>query len=88
MWNCDNWMGGFQNGTGRFFMGFSPFGGLLILVFIVLVIYLLFKIVKSFTPASKATSDKNDSLGILKNRFARGEITQEEYRHMYEILKP
>lgn len=87
MWNCNGWMGGGPYGIGKFFMGFGPFGGLLGLLLFILVIYLLFKIVRSFIPTSKATSDKNDSLVILKNRLAKGEITQEEYSRMYEILK-
>jgi putative membrane protein len=80
-------MGGGPFGIGKFFMGFGPFGGLLSLLLFILVIYLLFKIVRSFIPTSKATSDKNDSLVILKNRLAKGEITKEEYSRMYEILK-
>ncbi len=35
---------------------------------------------------SKADPDKQDSLAILKNRFAKGDITQEEYKRMKEIL--
>lgn len=80
-------MSGGSHGISKFFIGFGPFGGLLSLLFFILVIYLIFKIVRSFLPTSKATSDKNDSLLILKNRLAKGEITQEEYSRMYEILK-
>jgi putative membrane protein len=71
---------------GKFFMGFGPFGGLLSLLFFILVIYLLFKIVRSFIPTPVSTSDRNDSLEFLKNRFARGEITEEEYLQMSEVL--
>ena len=87
MWNCNNWMGWVPNGIGKYFMGFGPFGGLLSLLLFILAMYLIFKIVRSFIPNSKATSDKNDSLRILKIRLAKGEITQEEYSRMYEILK-
>ncbi len=87
MWNCNNWIGGGSYGIGKFFMGFGPFGGLLSLLIFILMIYLLFKIVRSFIPKTHATSDRNDSLGILKNRFAKGEITQEEYHRMHEMLK-
>ncbi|WP_394713390.1 SHOCT domain-containing protein [Desulfogranum marinum] len=33
-----------------------------------------------------ANPDRHDSLTILKNRFAKGEISQEEYSRMKEIL--
>lgn len=71
----------------NFFMGFGPFGGLFSLLIFILFIYLLFKIIRSFFPMANASTDKNDSLEILKNRLAKGEITQEEYRRMYEMLK-
>lgn len=80
-------MGGFPHGIGSYIMGFGPLGGVLSILFFVLVIYLIFKLVKSLIPSPKATSDKTDSLRILKNRFAKGEINQEEYSRMYEILK-
>lgn len=81
-------MGGTPYGIGKYFMSFGPFGGLLTVLFFIFVIYLLFRIVKSFIPpTSEAKSDRNDSLMILKNRFARGEINHEEYRQMFEILK-
>ncbi len=86
MWNCNNWIGGGPYGIGKFFMGFGPFGGLLSLLIFILVIYLLFKIVRSFIPNSEATSDKKDSLVVLKTRFAKGEVTQEEYHRMRKIL--
>jgi putative membrane protein len=80
-------MGWVPNGIGKYFMGFGPLGGLLSLLLFILAIYLIFTVVRSFIPNSKAISDKNDSLRILKNRLAKGEITQEEYRRMHEILK-
>ena len=87
MWNCDNnWMSGIPFGVGKFFMWFGPFGGLLGLLLFILVIYLIFKIIRSFIPKSNATSDKYDSLGILKSRFANGDISLEEYQRMKKIL--
>lgn len=80
-------MGGFPRGIGSYIMGFGPLGGVLSILFFVLVIYLIFKIVKSFFPPHRASLDNKDSLRILKNRFAKGEINQEEYSRMYEILK-
>ena len=86
MWNCNTWAGGLPYGMGKFFMGFGPFGGLLSLFFIILLIYLAVRTVRYFIPSPNASSDRNDSLGILKNRLAKGEISQEEYHRMREIL--
>jgi putative membrane protein len=86
MWNCNTWAGGPYHGMGKFFMGFGPFGGLLSLFFVLLLIYLAVRTVRSFIPSPKASSDREDSLGILKNRLAKGEISQEEYHRMREIL--
>lgn len=86
MWNCANWMGDIPFGIGRFFMWAGPFGWVLGLLFFLMIIYLSFKIVNSFIPRSNAVSDKYDSLGILKTRLARGDISQEEYQRMREML--
>jgi uncharacterized membrane protein len=86
MWNCNSWLGGFPHGIGKYFMGLGPFGGLLGLLFFILAIYFLFKIVRSFISNPEATTDKKDSLVILKTRFAKGEITQAEYHRMHTTL--
>ena len=86
MWNCYNWGAGLPFGLNNFFMGFGPFGGLLGLAFFVLIIYLIAKLVMSLFSKPTANPDWQDSLTILKNRFAKGEITQEEYNKMREIL--
>lgn len=86
MWNCSNWGTGLPFGLGNIFMGFGPFGGLLGLVFFILIIYMIAKLVISLFSKPTANTDRQDSLTILKNRFAKGEITQEEYDRMREIL--
>mgnify|MGYP001595821524 CR=1 FL=1 len=86
MWNCGNWMEGMPYGVGRLFMWAGPFGWVLGLLFFLLIIYLSFKIVKSIIPSSNADSDKYDSLGILKTRLARGDISQDEYQRMRDML--
>jgi putative membrane protein len=86
MWSCGSWLTGFHSGFGNFFMGFGPFGGVLRLLLVILVISLVVKLIMSIGPKPNATPDKKDSLGILKNRLAKGEITQEEYHRMRETL--
>ena len=85
MWNC-GWMGGLPLGIGNLFMGFGPMGGLFGLLILVLVIIFIVKLIRSATASPRAASDKSDSLGILKTRFASGEITEEEYKRMSDLL--
>jgi putative membrane protein len=70
---------------------FLPWGGFLsLLIWIVIILALVLvvvKIFKSLNGDSVSRSDRNDSLDILKVRFAKGEITQEEYVKMKKILE-
>ena len=86
MWNCGNWTVGLPFGLGKYFVGFGPFGGILGLLLFFIVLYFIIKLVMSFLPKPNADVDKNDSLEILKNRFAKGEISPEEYQRMRELL--
>ena len=89
MGNCDGWLTGVYPGAGTFLVGFGPFGrimGLLISIVLIVLIYKIFKELKPSSNAASAASDKHDSLMILKSRFARGEISLEEYQRMKEIL--
>lgn len=86
MWNCGNWGIGLPFGLGKYFAGLGPFGGILGLLLLLVILYFVIKLVLSFLPKTNADLDKNDSLEILKNRFARGEISPEEYQRMRELL--
>ena len=86
MWNCNNWGVVLPFGLEKFFMGFGPFGGLLGLALFIFTIYAIVKLVMSLFSKPNNNMDRHDSLTILKNRFAKGEITQEEYSRMREIL--
>lgn len=86
MWNCGNWGAGLPFNLGKYFMGFGPFGGLLSLLLFILLLYVVIKIIMSLKPKPNVIPDRQDSLGILKNRLRKGEITQEEYHRMREIL--
>jgi len=86
MWNCGNWGAGLPFGLGNFFMGIGPLGGLLGLLLFLLLVYVMIKLTISMVPKPNGATDKHDSLDILKNRFAKGEITQEEYHRMRKIL--
>ena len=72
----DNW-----NYMGH--MGFHQ-GGFMFWVIAILVVFLLVKIFKDNKKVHKNSED--ESLQILKNRFARGDITEEEYSSKKSIL--
>lgn len=54
------------------------------LIILLLLIYFVIRLSKSST--TKETKDSSDPLEILKERFARGEITEEEYQNMKNVL--
>ncbi|QGY41445.1 hypothetical protein GM415_15410 [Pseudodesulfovibrio cashew] len=82
MFNC-NW--GFMNSFGHGF-GMGGFGFIFNLLFIGLLAYLVYKIIKRVS-RSDGRQDRNDSLEILKRKYANGEINSEEFNRMREILK-
>jgi putative membrane protein len=86
MWNCDGWLTGGYPGAGNFPFGVGTFGGIMGLLIIIVLLVLLYKLFKALTPGTNAASDKNDSFMILKSRFARGEISLDEYQRMKGVL--
>lgn len=86
MWKCDGWLAGIFPGTGNLLSGFGPFGGIMGVLLIIVLIGLIYKLFRESRPGTNAASDKHDSLKILKARFARGEISLEEYQRMREFL--
>ena len=86
MWNCGNWAVGLPFGLSKYFIGLGPFGGILGLLLLFIILYFIIKVIMSFLPKSNADVDKYDSLDILKNRFAKGEITEDDYQRMRELL--
>ncbi len=81
MWGCNT----IASGMGHWIFGGGIIGfgiTVLILALIVLVLIQLYKSGKKSTPCA----DTMDSLKILKTRFAKGEITEQEYLKMRDIL--
>lgn len=66
--------------------GFQGSGTMIISMFIFwgLLLVLGFYLIKSFVNGNRNTDQ--DSLAILKNRLAKGEITEEEYDRLKEKL--
>jgi putative membrane protein len=77
MWNC-NW------GPPIFHSGIV--GILINVMMLVTIIYIAVLIIRSFLSKGKTNKDTSDSLEIVKRKFALGEITEEEYHRMNDIL--
>ena len=87
MWGCDyipflgrsSWAG-----------GFFPGGILYLLVLGLIVLFFVYAAVRIFKAVTAERSgshrDRNDSLAIIKVRFAKGEISSEDFNKMKQIL--
>lgn len=76
MWHCNF---GFPFAHG-------PLGLLLYGVLGTVVLLMVLQIGRALFSRGGTTRDASDSLEIIKARFARGEISEEEYQRMREIL--
>ncbi|MDC3424355.1 SHOCT domain-containing protein [Aquibacillus sp. 3ASR75-11] len=78
MWN---------NGTGFLGGGFPMmmFGGIFMLVFFGLVIWLIVLAVQKFSTGSKSNQTDN-AVDVLRQRYSGGEIETEEYRQRLNEL--
>ncbi len=87
MWGCDYIpFLGETSWAGEFFprgILYLLIWGLVVLVFV----YVAFRIFKAVTAnKSGRHRDRIDSLAILKARFAKGEISSEEFNKMKQVL--
>ena len=83
MWNCNL---GFPLAHGGWLLGHGPLGLLLHFLLAIVFVYVLIRIGQAIFVGRGARRDSSDSLEILRVRFARGEISAEEYQRMREIL--
>ena len=70
--------------------GWGGLGMILAVIFWGVVLYGLFLLFRSFAASRSpdaAGSSRRDALDILKERYARGEITREEYLDMKKDLE-
>ncbi|WP_427340030.1 SHOCT domain-containing protein [Caloranaerobacter sp. DY30410] len=68
-------------------MGFGMgCGGILGLLLLGIVVYFIFRYANERRYNGNYGYDKNDALEILKERYARGEITEEEYERKKKML--
>lgn len=80
-------MMGYYGGSG-FGLGGSFFGGILTLAFWVLVIWAVVAFVRSTSKQDGSVGHKRSSaMDILEERFAKGEISKEEFEERRKVLK-
>ncbi len=73
-------------GWGGWYGGLWMIGGLLVIIGIVLLVVWLTNTGRD--RASPGAPRRSTAHEILRERFARGEITEEEYRRAVEVLGP
>lgn len=69
--------------------GFGMFGGggILGLILIVIVAYFLLKYFNENKDVSNTSTRKDSSIDVLNERYAKGEIDEEEYNRRKKVLK-
>jgi len=82
MWGC-NYTGA---GLGHWFFGGGLWGFGITVLILGIIAVLALKLVRTSQHRKSEDADRLDSLMILKSRFARGQITEQEYKKMKEVL--
>jgi len=77
MWGCSSTM---LPGLG------GPLGLLTYSLLLMLLLYVAFKVARTWRFNDSASADKRDSLEILKVRLAKGEISRDEFNELKNLL--
>lgn len=80
---------------GQEMMGYGWFGFVWMFIAIILIVAVVFLIVKVMQNNQQNNQQKqshtkkkeNNALNILQERYAKGELTDEEYEHKKNVLK-
>ncbi len=73
-------------GWGHHLMGGGIFGSLFSILLLVVIVAVIYRLFFAKKPSSSKDRDTEDSLTILDSRLAKGEISEEEYRRIRDIL--
>lgn len=73
-------------GAGHGFMGVGMYGMFWNILIVVLVLFGVMKIIQSFKSKEPSCAYNRDPLDILKEKFSHGEISEDEFRRMREVL--
>ena len=74
-------------GWGNYGMGGYGFGWLFMILFWALVILGIIYLVKVLAGGSRKSPTKETAEDILKKRFARGELSREEFEEAMKVLR-
>ena len=66
--------------------GYGMFGGWMQLIFLILIGALIFYLIRGISRKPHKI-ESSEAVEIIKSRFARGEINEEEYKKMMEAIK-
>lgn len=81
---------GFRHGTGsQHMMGYGSYGFFWIMITVVLLLIILLLVYKLFQKTKRLPTDVdtgNQAVNILKERYARGELTDEEFKQKKDLL--
>ncbi|MEO6761161.1 MAG: SHOCT domain-containing protein [Candidatus Saccharimonadales bacterium] len=75
-----------MNGWGGNSTGYSPWGWLLMFVIMVLVILGIILLIR-YATNNQANKNSSDALDILKQRYAKGDITKKQFDEMKQDIK-
>lgn len=79
-----------MGGQGFGFGSWGVIGMILNLLFTLLIlggiVLLVYWIIKQFAPGSTSPESKSKALEVLKERYAKGEISEKEYKRMKKEL--
>lgn len=67
-------------------VGFG-FGGVFMWIFWVFIIVAIFVLVKSFSAGGSSASSSESPMEILRKRYAKGEISDDEFEHRRKELE-
>lgn len=76
-----------MHGRYTMFGGGRILGGIVTIILFILVIYFLIRLFNQDKSNSNTLSTKNNAIQILNERYARGEIDEEEYKNKLNNLK-
>lgn len=82
--------GGMMRGFGAPGFAYSPVGSILMLIFwafiITGIVLLIVWVARNAGRGTRSTSSSNSALEILQTRYAKGEITKDQYEEMRRAL--
>ncbi|MBW6452384.1 MAG: hypothetical protein K0A92_01200 [Methyloprofundus sp.] len=77
MWNCN---------FGPPFIHYGMVGMVINIMMLVAILYIVVLIVRALFSKTQPNRDTRDSLEIIRHKYASGQITEQEYLRMKEIL--